>query len=908
MKISSWFGRTGGVLLLAGSLTTGGGTARTAALPEFDFTRAAVAREWRAAHDIAALRATPAGLEIELTGGDPYFYGPLRDYPTNTPLWLELTLKSETGGGGQVFYFRDGAPPTESNSARFSVPAGKWHTARLRLPALGPGWRLRVDPPGRRGRCWIRSLGFAERVLLSAPDWPAVPRPDWNADGLLLESGELRLRHARDRFNAFTVEVAGRPLASGNPAGLIGYVRDGQVRWVALGGTNAQTRVTLTPGRHLADRWLGGNLRASTRFTDPDGGVWEAEQTFVPDQAGALRVSVRLGCDQPRELLYVPVFMLFTGLDRFGVHKTQALLPGIEYLADEPSSSTADLNPPASRRQVPDLEKLTFPLMALAAEGRWVALTWACGPAPEYGVVFDSPDRLFHSGGSVMGVLFPGSNGENREADSLLPYGPVRRRGSLRWEGLILGGRGATVVPAVQRYVRLNGLPALPEPAARDYYRLAARGWLDSAIREGNRFRHAVGPGFSPIPAADAAVWMEWLARKVDDPPLARRLRETARDVIAAVPPGERNTRQVGHVRPALPALVYGGVAAAARQAATHVRRQLRRFAPDGSLRYQRVPGKPDYARTHWSREANGLTAKVVHSLLNQAAFCGDEALIAAGLERLRGLDKFRDTVPRGAQTWEIPLHTPDILAAGHLVGAYVLGYELSGDPAFLEQARYWAWTGVPFVYLRPPTPGPVGLYGTIAVLGATHWVAPVWIGLPVQWCGLVYADALQRLARHDPKGPWARLAAGIARSGIEQTWPADDPERVGLLPDSFSPKTQTRNNPAINPATVLVPAIPALGEPVPYDFVVSRRHQWRVHAPGPISDFVEDADGIRFRVAGWPEQPWRVLVNGVHQSVKIRVNDAPPPPATVEPHRAEGWLILTLTAPARIEIRRERP
>ena len=42
-----------------------------------------------------------------------------------------------------------------------------------------------------------------------------------------------------------------------------------------------------------------------------------------------------------------------------------------------------------------------------------------------------------------------------------------------------------------------------------------------------------------------------------------------------------------------------------------------------------------------------------------------------------------------------------------------------------------------------------------------------VWLGLPVQWCGLVYADALYRLEPHDPKGPWKQLADGIAASGV---------------------------------------------------------------------------------------------------------------------------------------------
>ena len=141
----------------------------------------------------------------------------------------------------------------------------------------------------------------------------------------------------------------------------------------------------------------------------------------------------------------------------------------------------------------------------------------------------------------------------------------------------------------------------------------------------------------------------------------------------------------------------------------------------------------------------------------------------------------------------------------------------------------------MPFVYLVNPTPQPIGLYGTIAVFGATNWRAPVWLGLPVQWCGLVYADALYRLVRHDPKGPWKQLADGITLSGIQQSWPPEDRDLQGLLPDSFVLRAQKRNGPAINPATVEACAAHLFNQPA-YDFWSFRKNGLRVHAPGEIS------------------------------------------------------------------------
>ncbi|MDQ2730317.1 MAG: hypothetical protein M3Y56_01545, partial [Armatimonadota bacterium] len=329
----------------------------------------------------------------------------------------------------------------------------------------------------------------------------------------------------------------------------------------------------------------------------------------------------------------------------------------------------------------------------------------------------------------------------------------------------------------------------------------------------------------------------------------------------------------------------------------------LGRFEPDGSVLYHPSPGHPDYGKTHFAPDANGLTAQIVRSLLESAALTGDPQLIREGLRLLRALNKFDNTVPRGAQTWEVPLHTPDILASAHLVRAYTIGYELSGDPQFLERARYWAWTGVPLVYLRNPTGGAVGPYATIAVLGATGWVAPVWIGLPVQWCGLVYADSLYRLERHDPHGPWRQIADGITASGIQQTWPRGSGDRQGLLPDSFNLSNQTRNDPAINPGTVLANATRLFNRPVLYDFRSFVKSGLLVHAPGSITDPVEKQSQISFTVNGWPTAPYSILVAGCKTAPQVRLNGQPASPADQQYVEGQGWLILRVEGKVKVEI-----
>ncbi|MEA3367886.1 MAG: hypothetical protein U9R68_07215, partial [Planctomycetota bacterium] len=328
------------------------------------------------------------------------------------------------------------------------------------------------------------------------------------------------------------------------------------------------------------------------------------------------------------------------------------------------------------------------------------------------------------------------------------------------------------------------------------------------------------------------------------------------------------------------------------------------RFEPDGRILYRKRGDGPDYASTHTSREASGLAARPVRDALESAIYCGEADLVAEALAALRTLDTFAGTVPRGAQTWEIPLHTPDILASAHLVRAYTLGYELTGDAHFLQQARYWAWTGVPLVHLTNPTGQAVGPYSTIAVLGATNWKAPVWFGRPVQWCGLVYADALYGLVRHDADGPWKRLADGITAAGVQHTWKQDDRERQGLLPDFFHLHEQRGAGPAINPGTVQAGAIRLYGMTPVYDYAVCRKAGLYVHAPGRVR-VLEDKEGsAAFSVEGWPTGPYWLLVSGLAKRPAVRINGAEVPVADPHTYLDSGALILRLEGTVRVDLR----
>ena len=388
------------------------------------------------------------------------------------------------------------------------------------------------------------------------------------------------------------------------------------------------------------------------------------------------------------------------------------------------------------------------------------------------------------------------------------------------------------------------------------------------------------------MPVSDAPALMLWLASATPDAAAAERLTAAARKMIAALPEGSAERRgggrTVSHVRRPVAPLVFGDPIAYAESLGGQARSLARQLA--GGRRTWRKPdgAKLDYGKTLGADHCNGYTAMALCEMLSGAMWTGDETLVA---EALAALDRFGEVygsgVPCGAQPWEIPLHTPDILASGRIVDCCVKGYLLSGDPRHLERARYWARTGMAMVYLvDPPTEmsDPIGRYATIGVIGATNWSAPVWIGLPVQWCGLVYSAALADLADVETDAGlaalWRHLAKGITASGVDQCYLPRDGRNVGLLPDSFALVRQVRRAPPINPGTVQENVSGFVG--LPYYQVVRAAPGGRtlVHVPGRVTVRCPAAgEFARLELAAWPKTPYRVFFSRVRRPAAVKVD-----------------------------------
>jgi hypothetical protein len=915
--------------LLAFLLTAGFSTAVSGReVAAWDFVQGR--HGWQGNPYVTDLAVTSEGLAFTSNGIDPWIEGPAVDLPGAGMTRVRVRMKSDADPHGELFY---GRSFQAGHSVRFTIQNdGLWHEYALAITEpLGPGTRFRLDPATTEGRIVVASIRVETLPALDPPRFrPPEESPRSAAEPVSIRSGELRLDHYQQDLGDFVIDVAGAAMATGYHAEQIGLMLDNHTRWLELDRANA-SRSTGSDG----------SITMTAVLKDSRAGQWTVTRRFqAGPHPGSISVSATFLADKDSDVVHLPWLTFFPGLGAFGARKTQGLFAGLEYLDDEPSSNEADITTPEHVRRVPDPVKITFPLMAVAHAGRYIGLIWE--PSDLTAALFDSPDRIYNSGAHVMALTAP-SVGERRFENALAAHTPFRIKAHqpLTARATIIGGRGETIIPAVQKYVEMHGLPPIPggmgfQPMhhrqdARDTQgqgvpnasvrvgeprdalatgfnaavTLLSHGWLDSAINEGGLFRHAVwGESFRAGPAADAVMYMDWLANHARDASLAKRLQDARDLAVTKLPQGQPYISAVSHTRTPTAPFVFGGIDPYVERRRADAESLLAQFDERGIKPYR--PGRVDYGKTHFAHHANGHAAADVAHILEAATLSADPQLIDRGLALLdQQTALYANSVPRGAQVWEVPLHTPDILASAYLVRAYTLGYMIAPKPDYLEQSRYWAWTGLPFVYLANPTEGEVGPYATIAVLGATNWRAPVWFGQPVQWCGLVYGSALHLLSRYDQAGPWAQIAKGITAAGLQMTWPTTDQKRQGLLPDFFHLRAQLSDGPAINPGTVQAHVPELFDEGALYDVRRLQKTGWFLHAPCAIRDLKETDDSVTFSVDGWGDKTFYVLLAGVEKvpAVTVRASGATRPGVTHFNAR-QRLLSITLVEPSQVQVR----
>lgn len=480
-----------------------------------------------------------------------------------------------------------------------------------------------------------------------------------------------------------------------------------------------------------------------------EGTVWKGDIRFEPDGED-IKVSWRLQANREKYLLGVQGPLLFVGDNAFGRRKGMALLPGIYWLlADESSNEPRYADPPHHLHVVPHPYELTQPLMVVAYDGIFIGLMWEAnqqwgegdGRGAETGLcpqpLFASPNHISDQDNHLLGLMLPNVPRWVEENGIWAKRFFLLRPGaSVRLTAWIIGGKG-DVLDAYDRYFAKFPLPPIPKRPYPDEETFRRSHVGKRSYRYGRLLK-----------------WLQALERfALED---ARLQRDDGSWGF-----------QIG-----------GGT-----------QERLKQFAPHRSLSDYGEPGDTTVGTcTFVDRRATAL--------LRYARVTGSEGALRRGMEGIRFIDR-SFVRPEGAQTWEVPLHCPDVLAAANVIHTYLEAWQITDDRYWLERALYWAKTGLPFIYLWNPPDRPTMMrYASIPVFGASFFVFP-WFGKPVQWNGLDYAYSLLKLAKalkalkgrpkdrwHDPNF-WRHLAEGITICSVQQQAAVNHPK--GNYPDSVT-------------------------------------------------------------------------------------------------------------------------
>jgi len=751
---------------------------------------------WTAQHD-CTVAAQDGVLRIQSSGTDPYLAGP--PLQLEGPLTVNLRMRCATVGTGQFFWTTTATPDlAEARSQHFKlIHDGQWHDYSVPLAAVGTVTRLRLDPGDAPGRIEVEKMELVHQT----------PHPlEILSVRVLGHAAELTLtNHA---IESIQVRVGGGNYQiSGHATQAVTVNQPGsapfEARQIAVesAGLPPLKRQVFFADANLSVEWQTLKSDGLSLRVAPDGSGARIELEgkligFLAPLASRDGTLPRLALERRGERLHFSGDGI--GLDvsvqgsevSVGIQSTepcegpvlralgpleQGLFAGLEYLAKgEPSSSTLDLETEEHIRFAPDPMKVTMPLMAFVTDRASTAMTWQDMSLQP---VFATPNFL------------DGAEGHRAALRGQTINATIRVRAPEPLEEAILWA------------ARKRGLPPLPPPprarqAQLDFCLKALSG---PPLKTEAGWGHCAEPSWVRQPYTDQASTIWRLSGEVPELP-------------HLVPGGS-------HIRNDAAYFLTGRAQDWLQLRDASARGIIAEQQPDGSFRYH---GK--YQRGHFEDTASGYCASRAVELLETARLTGNDAALQAGLKALEFMKHFQD--PRGAQTWECPLHTPDILACAYLVHAYLIGHELSGKAEYLARARAWAITGLPFVYQWSCRPTMV--YATIAVYGATEWRAPNWMGLPVQWCGYDYAYSLALLAPHDPSFDWKQVATGILVAAERMQYP--DGPNAGCVPDSFNLAEQYRNGPAINPSAVVSLRLRLEGQLDSLDCVIADGH--RVVAP----------------------------------------------------------------------------
>jgi len=501
------------------------------------------------------------------------------------------------------------------------------------------------------------------------------------------------------------------------------------------------------------------------------------------------------------------------GADAFGAEKVDAIFPGVEWLVgDEWSSGTDWFKDPWARRWAPHPHKVSIPLLVLSHQGTACGMWWkADSPVTRWfnyrehyaQPVFASPNFIDRQNNHLLGLMLPDAWGEADEnkvyADQPLELHPGQ---SIVFEATLFLCSGDSLDGVVE-WVKQNGLPEVPEPRwplVEALHRIASaynsRFWY-----EGKGFGNAQFPAFiRPYEP-------RFLQRYVNEygaTPLGQELKaklEWCRQHPHYVKPRLHHMGKLSRVLSFSreEQLAYG-------QELLALQREDGAFPFDPDHRHYT---KDDFVVSRAMIEPMGLagdTALAISivpamELLVIGEITGEQAFLEGARKTLDFCLPMRR--PEGGDFWETPLHSPNLLAAGHAAIAYFSGYRHFATPAYKAKAIQWIRSLLPFTHLWQPDHSEM-VYNTKPCLCASDWYFANWVRDHVQWevletfatssvYGIDWAEV-------DPAIDWQRYHEGITVASLrwmidhrQENWrphnlPATfEAYKQGLLDDTFA-------------------------------------------------------------------------------------------------------------------------
>ena len=684
-----------------------------------------------------------------------------------------------------------------------------------------------------------------------------------------------------------------------------------EIRYHDASGTPQHLKITPTVYR-LAGNNLGETIvLLSSEGRGEDGVLWSYEARFsLSEESKRLNVEYSLTADQERELIAFNGPILYAGDGAFGERKTAALFPGLEFLeGDEPSSSPRDIAPPNNNRLVPHPYKITIPLMAVEHKKTLVGLAWDPletwdGEHNMLSAAFASPNWCNHQKNHLMGLFVPTIPDwveENHLAAST-PY-PLKANLPITIKAQIIIDGNASILDAISHWTDAYGVPEpLKAPRSdREEVLLSRHGFMQTVWdKDTGRSQHCVdwtpgnAPGFATL------LWYDYLIQTQDDAIkdglVRQRALEIVKRTIQEAGPGGLSSTDLCHILKWEAPFYFGEVEAGLDRLKEIVARWIETQEEDGSWRFHPIT---DRAKT-LGNEGDvvlGICATTAQLLLKHARVTGDAESLEIGVKGLKYMENFK--VPRGAQTWECPLYAPDLLAAAHAVGAYVEAYEITKEKQYLEKAEQWAKAGLPFLYHWHLPDRPGMRFGSIPVFGATFYTHP-WFGVPVQWNGLVYAYALQHLARHTSESRsqfWSKVAEGITISAMHQQWA--EGELKGTYPDGFYGYCTEGRGPHINPEDIMVNLYTLRGLDPDISTGILRVQDSRIHvSSGARIDGLgyNDSDRLTFTLRYIQNETSYCIIAGYGRRFDETESSAKPGPSAIRTGGGELPLVDSLS------------